>query len=410
MLIRLGRPLRPPRLEPWQRNLYTIVGAQTIGILGFGISIPFLPYYIQELGVTDLDQVAFWVGLINSVAPISLVLASPVWGMLADRFGRKPMLVRAMLAAGLMLTLMSVARSVPQLAALRIIQGTLTGTVPAATTLVASSTPRERAGFALGLLQTAIFTGNSLGPFVGGLVGAYLGYRMAFLAAGLLLASAGVVVLLLVREDFPATARTRQAGGLGLSVRTITRQPLLLTMLALLMLNNVGNTVTTPVLPLFVQTLVGDLKGASRATGFIMAAAAAANAVGAVGMGRTADRIGRRRALLTCLAVGCLVYFPQMLTRHPAQLLVLRVVTGLAMGAVVPIANALIAERTPRDRQGGVYGISASLNSLGRALGPMLGTVVVTHWWVGGVFPVTGILLGLGALMVALATRRGGRL
>src|SRR3990172_9238727 len=106
-------PLRarggPLQLEPWQRNLYTVVAAQMVAMIGFGIAQPFLPFYLQELGVESTSEVAFWVGLISSLQPICLALAAPVWGMLADRYGRKPMLVRAMIGGSIALGLAGLA-------------------------------------------------------------------------------------------------------------------------------------------------------------------------------------------------------------------------------------------------------------------------------------------------------------
>lgn len=393
------------RVEPWQRTLYTIVAAQIVAMVGFNISIPFLPFYIQELGVTEFDQVAFWVGFISASAPVTMALAAPVWGLLADRYGRKPMLVRSMLGAALMLGLMATVRSAPQLAILRIVQGALSGTVAAATTLVATTLPSARTSYGLGLLQTAIFASNSLGPLLGGLVGGAIGYRAAFVVSAVLLLLAGVLVLLLVHEDFTPAPRRRGGNALALTVRAIGGQPVLIAMLGLLMMNSLSMQVTNPVLPLYVQTMVASARAATAATGAIVGAMALSNALSAVSVGRWASRLGRRRVLLTCLVAGSLLCFPQMLTRHPAQLLVLRFLLGLAMGGVIPAANAVIAERAPAGQQGGIYGVSASLNALGRAVGPAVGTLVVTSLGIAGVFPVTGALLGLVAGMVALATR-----
>ncbi len=407
--MRIRRPFRRLlrlRVEPWQRTLYTIVVAETIAMLGFGISNPFLPFYIQELGVTDLAGVTFWVGLISSAAPILMALSMPVWGLLADRYGRKPMLVRAMIGGSLTIGLQAVVTSVPQLAALRITQGALTGTVTAATTLVATSVPRERCGVSLGLLQTAIFAGSSLGPSLGGVIGGTWGYRAAFAGSGALLAVAGLLVLRLVHEEFtPCLERERNGNALAANARAIAQEPVLLTMVALLTLTNLASAVASPVLPLYVETLVGSRQQASTATGMILGATALANAVGAVWIGRLAGRRGGRRLLLACMAVASLVSLPQMLTRSAAELLALRFILGLALGGVSPVANALIASHSPRGRQGGIYGISSSLNAMGQAVGPLLGTLVVTNWGLGAVFPVTGVLLAVVVGWLAVGTR-----
>jgi DHA1 family multidrug resistance protein-like MFS transporter len=393
-------------LEPWQRNLYAIVAAQTVAMIGFGIAQPFLPFYLQELGVETVDEVAFWVGLISSMQPIFMALSAPMWGLLADRYGRKPMLVRAMIGGSLTWGLAGLVGGPEQLAALRIMGGVFSGTVAAATTLVAVSTPRQHAGYSLGLLQTAIFSGNFLGPLVGGIIGSTLGYRAAFVLSGILLGAMGALVAVIVKETFVHPAPRQSKGNPVLEpLRSLAANRLLLTMVLLLMLHHMSVNVTSPVLPLYVQSLAPDLKQASAATGVIIGATALANALSSVWVGRSADRLGRRRVLIICLVMGALSYLPQGLTRRPWQLLALRVLTGFSMGGVTPTTNAAIAEAAPEGRQGGVYGMSASLNALGRAMGPVLGTIVVTNWSVAGVFPVTGFLLLAAAVFAALRTR-----
>jgi DHA1 family multidrug resistance protein-like MFS transporter len=289
---------------------------------------------------------------------------------------------------------------------LRILEGVLAGTVAASTTLVATTTPREHVGYALGLLQTAIFTGNFLGPLVGGVVGSTLGYRAAFLIAGALLFVTGILVIAVVKEDFVRPALQQRKGNpLITTLRNLVRDPVSSTMVMLLALNGMSITVTMPVLPLFVQTLTPDPRDAAAATGMILGATALANAVASVWIGRSADRIGRRRVLIGCVVAGGLSYLPQGLTHYVWQLLALRIVTGFAMGGISPVTNAIIAESAPEGTQGGIYGVSASLNAAARSIGPAIGTVVVTASGVAGVFPVTGALLLFVASLTAVRTR-----
>ena len=389
------------RPASWRRSLYTIVIAETLAMLGFNISLPFLPFYIQDLGVSDLNQVAFWVGLINSQSQVAMAVAAPIWGFLADRVGRKPMLVRAMIAGSIILTLLTVATTVQQVAALRILQGALTGTIAAATTLVASMVPREEAGYSLGLLQAGVFGGSWLGPSVGGFLGGSLGYQAAFMGSGVMLFLAALMVMFLVTEERTVPVRiARVRGSLNETTRSMFGQPMLLAMIALLMFNSLSNSISSPVLALFVQTLSGDIKGALTSTGLIMSVTALTNAAGALLIGRAGNRLGRRPALLACLGVAALSCFPQMWARLPWQLLVMRGVMGFALGALGPIANAGIAEHCPEGHQGGVYGISTSLNAFGGAVGPLLGTFVVTNWALAGVFPATSVCLAIMVLMV----------
>jgi len=185
----------------WKRNLYVIWVAELVAIAGFTVVIPFLPYYVQELGVTDLEQVEMWSGLLVTGQAITMAIFAPIWGSLADRYGRKLMVERAMFGGTILLGAMGLVRNVQQLAILRVLQGCVTGTVPAAITLVASSVPRQRAGYALGLLQMAIYSGASAGPLLGGLVADTFGYRAAFWVTAALLFTAGLSVFFLVEES-----------------------------------------------------------------------------------------------------------------------------------------------------------------------------------------------------------------
>ena len=186
----------------WQRNLAVLWIGELIAIAGFSVTLPFLPYYVQELGITQMDQVAFWSALVAASQAVTMALVAPVWGSLADRYGRKIMVVRAMFGGAIIIACMGFVGNVYQLVVLRAIQGFLTGTVPAATTLVASSTPPERRGFAIGLLQMAIYLGGSVGPLIGGLIADSMGYRPTFWVTGALLLTAGILVSALVREEF----------------------------------------------------------------------------------------------------------------------------------------------------------------------------------------------------------------
>jgi len=166
-------------MQTWQRNLYILWVAELVAIAGFTVVLPFLPYYVQDLGVTEPEQVEFWSGLLFASHAIAMAIFSLIWGSVADRYGRKMMVERAMFGGAVVMGAMGFVQNVQQLVLLRGLQGCLTDTI-AATTLVASSVPRQRSGHALGLLQMAVYSGASAGPLLGGLVADHFGYRAAF--------------------------------------------------------------------------------------------------------------------------------------------------------------------------------------------------------------------------------------
>ncbi|HIE37535.1 MAG TPA: MFS transporter, partial [Anaerolineae bacterium] len=251
----------------WRRNLWIIWFAELTSIVGFTVVIPILPLYVQELGVSDPDAVTFWAGLIFSAHAVAMAVMAPVWGTLADRYGRKLMVERAMFGGAVIIGLMGMARTVQQLALLRMFQGMLTGTVTAATTLVASTAPRERSGYALGMLQMGIYAGASVGPLLGGLITDTMGFRAAFWTTGGLLLTGGLLVALLVREEFQPAPRSARRGWRALreSLSPVLSSRPLLSAFGVRLMMRTASRLLGPTLPLFVQALAPTGRAATLA-------------------------------------------------------------------------------------------------------------------------------------------------
>jgi DHA1 family multidrug resistance protein-like MFS transporter len=394
----------------WKRNLAAIWFAELTSIVGFAIAIPIMPFYVQELGVTDPDAVKFWAGLITTVHPITMAIMAPIWGTLADRYGRKVMLVRAMLGGAVVLGLMGVATAVYQLVILRAIQGMLTGTVTAANTLVASTTPRERSGSALGFLQMGIYAGASLGPVVGGVVSDALGTRAAFFTTSGLLLTGGLLVALFVRENFEPTTSTESSWRAVIrGFQAVAATPALLSALGIRLMMRMAGRLPGPNLSLFVEELVPAGRAATLA-GLVWGGNAAAAAVGAVLLGWASDRIGRRRVLLACGVASALIYVPQFFVVNVTQLALLQGGAGFAMGGILATLSATLATFSPEGRQGVVYGVDASVVSAANALAPALGTALAIGWDVRAPFLGSAVVFAVGSAVTArLLPRAQGR-
>jgi len=391
--------------KPWQRNLAVISLAELIAISGFSVFMPFMPYYVQELGVTRLEEVEFWSGLLLTSQAVTMAAVAPLWGLLADRYGRKIMVVRAMFGGSVVIALMGLANSVGQLVVLRAIQGVLTGTVPAATTLVASGTPPERRGYALGLLQMAIYSGASVGPMLGGLIADHVGYQATFWVTGALLFSAGVLVSALVHEEFtsPEKSDSRKKSHLWDGLVMVLRTRALVSVFAISVLMRMGMRVVGPMLPLFVQEIAAAGTKVASLTGAIEGAGAAAAAVAAVVLGRISDRLGYRRILLICGVVACALFGAMAAVQTPTQLLILRALGGAAMGGIVASTSALQARLVPKDRFGAVYGVDTSVVAVANAAAPMIGAVLAASYGLPSVFLGAAALYGVATLVVSVA-------
>jgi DHA1 family multidrug resistance protein-like MFS transporter len=391
---------------PWRRTFLTLCAAQAMAMLAFGMALPFLPLYIQELGIADPRDAARWAGVMSAAGMVVMATVAPVWGALADRHGRKSMVVRALFGGGLTVALMSFARSPGQLFVLRTIQGVFSGTVSATRTLVASVAPAAELGFALGTMQTAAFIGTSIGPLLGGLIADRFGYSIAFALTGVLLVGSGIAVFLLVHESFtpPVPQPASAHGGLLGSLRLILDVPGLAALIGTLFFVQAGMGAVGPILPLFVQSLLPPgAPSVASLSGLILGATAVTSAVAAGVAGRLGDRLGHERILAVCAIGGGLLYFPQALVTSAWQLLILRAFLGIFTGGLFPGVMAIIALRSPASRRGWVFGVTATATALGNAVGPLASAWVAGAFGLRAAFLFTATALTAAGVWVALA-------
>jgi MFS transporter, DHA1 family, multidrug resistance protein len=386
----------------WQRNLYALWIAQTLTIVGFSLRSPFLPFFIEDLGAQSFESQAIWAGVINAGGAAVMAISAPLWGMVSDRYGRKPMVLRAMLAGSFTIGLMSLATSPWHLLILRFFEGAFTGTVTASMTLVASTTPKERMGFGLGLMQMAVFSGASVGPLFGGILADQIGYRSTFVVAGACLFISAIIVLTQVRENF--TRPVRAAGPEDASrekLSTLLLGSAMLAMIAVMFVLRIASSAIQPIMPLYVQKLAGNTGSVATLSGITLGIAGLTSAIASVTLGRLADRIGQRPVLLVCAIGVGLLYLPQTIAQTTTQLIILQGLFGIAAGGVLPSANAIVANLTPAERRGAVYGFTAAATSLGGFLGPLGGSSLAAAVDIRYVFLVSGLLmLGTGLWVI----------
>jgi len=377
--------------------------AELLAIAGFSVAFPFLPYYIQELGISGEGQVALWSGVIIAAQGVTMTVFSPIWGALADRYGRKLMVERAMFGGALILSAMALVTNVQQLVVLRALQGVFTGTVAAATTLVAASTPRDRAGYALGLLQMAVWIGASVGPLLGGLIADALSYRAVFWVTGALLLVSGLMVWRFVHEDFTPPPRDQKARGGGYieGFRIVLATAGMLALFASRIAVRVGSSLTTPTLPLFIQSLVPPDARVATITGLISGAAAATGALSSVLLGRASDRRGYRPVLIVSLVITAVLFVPHYFVTDAWQLLILQALVGFSLGGVVASYSTALANLSPEGRQGAVYGIDTSVISAASALAPLIGASLAAAYGLRLPFLLSAVAIGFSAVLVA---------
>ena len=398
-------PARPDRDHPisWKRTLYALWFAQLLAIVGFSLRVPFLPFFLEELGTESTGAQALWAGLINAGGAGVMAISAPFWGIVADRYGRKPMVLRSMFAATVTIALMGFATAPWHLLSLRFIEGAFSGTVTASTALVASTAPKERTGFALGMIQTAVFSGASLGPLIGGVLAAQFGYRPTFWVASGMMLTGGMIVLFLVQERFqPQVQDDRTTRGFRANFDVLAGR-VMLTMVLVMLVIRLAASAVQPILPLFVETLSNaDVGDQAALAGLILGVAGLTSAISSVILGRLGDRLGHRRILFWCALAGGLLYLPMLAVQTAWQLAVLQALFGVAAGGLIPSANAIVVNVTAPERRGVVFGLMAGSASLGGFFGPLAGAGLAAGFGFGVAFFSTGVALLLLALAIYL--------
>lgn len=390
-------------------TLLAVAANQFLSQVAFGVAIPFLPFYVRELGMTDPTRALVLAGAVGSAPYFTMAVMAPIWGALADRFGRKLMLLRVAVGGTLIVGGMGFAANVLQLFLLRLAQGGFTGSLSAGAALVAAATPRERAGRNLGLVQAAVQTGNMAGPSLGGLLIMALGLRQVFLVAAVILVASGVAVALFAHEPArPAAALTvgaSEPGGSGRPARFHLRPRIWQLLTTVVGVQFAASALFAP-LPLFAEELrrPGD-SPAQVIAGFALGLAAIFAAVSAPVAGRLIDRVGPTRVMGASLLLSAVAIAAEGGATAVWQMLALQAVVGVGTGGQLASLSVLTKDQAPAGSEGRVFGLAATAQALGFALGPITGSAVAAAWGLRMVFPLCSVVLVAVALVVRA---RGG--
>lgn len=392
---------------PWRRNLAVCMFGSFTTIVAMTLLLPFLPLYVEQLGVKEHAAIVQWSGAAYGATFLTAALVAPLWGRLADLYGRKLMLIRASLGMAVAMALIGVAQDVWQLVGLRLLAGFLGGYASGSMLLVATQTPKARAGWALGTMSSAIMAGNLVGPLVGGVLPPLIGIRATFFAAGAVIFVAFIATAVLIRE----APRPRDAKGkpVGAGWAAIPDKGPVTAMFITGMLLMLANMSIEPIITVYVATLVRDAAQVTLVAGVVMSAAALGSILSAARLGRLADRIGHWNVIVACLAVSALLLVPQAFVTAAWQLVVLRFLMGLSLGGLLPCIAAVIRHNVPEAAAGQMLGWSVSAQYVGQVAGPLLGGYVGGHIGMPAVFIGTCVLMAAGALGNAWVRSRARR-
>ncbi len=390
-----------------------MVAVQVLMMLGYSQSNPLLPLFLEkDLGLSRGRLLELWAGLIAAASFLTGAIFSPIWGDLADRYGRRIMVLRSTSAVAFFSILTVFVTQPYQLLGIRLAMGCLSGFNATAVALLASVTPPNRLGYALGLLTSGQVIGGIIGPLAGGMIGGLLGYRAAFGSTSVLCFMAFLLAATMVKEApaRPEARQPRQAEpSLFGGILVLARSPDLAPMFVVLLVTTLAIGSITPVLAIFVGELNVPASAVPTVAGLAFSVAGIGGAITAPVAGRLADRIGYRPVLVACMAGAALIFVPHALAKTAEHLIAVRLALGLFSGCIIPIANTLVGHLAPPGRQSAAYGLTFSATSLGSFMGPLVGGMVAGAWGIRSVFLVTAALIGLNIFWVVLRVRTPGQ-
>ncbi len=397
-------------MERWRLNLAVLWIGQFLTLSGMTMIIPFLSLYLKdELGIQDPHALAWWASVIYAGTFLTGFIVQPIWGNLADRYGRKIMLIRSGLGIAIILFLMGIVTDAWQLLILRILNGVVGGFIPASTALMSASTPRERMGFAMGTLQSGGMAGAILGPFMGGLLAEWIGYRPIFFITGGLMLLASVLVWWIVHESFDRNVGKKNT---NISLAQSFRQLMQIKQIPALYGVSAGIQIafnsSLVLIPLFVSELHGAVLLAFFA-GLVGSVTGFSNMVSSPLLGKWSDRHGHVKVLIICLLGAALSFIPQFFVDNVWQLLICRFILGWFMGGLAPTVNALLRNYTPNGMESRAFGFNSSAFSLGNMIGPLSGGALAGVIGIRGIFLFASVLLLINALWAWLSLTESGQ-
>ncbi|SEC54612.1 MFS transporter [Paenibacillus sp. GP183] len=374
----------------WKRNLITLwIGVFFCG-MAYTISIPFLPIFLHnDLGINN--GLEAWSGITFGITFLASALISPFWGSLADKYGRKPMLIRSGFSLSVLYFVSFFVHDPYVFLFVRILQGLLAGYVPASIALIATNTPEKQVGYALGVMSTASAAGSVIGPLIGGFVSHLAGNREAFLVSGFVVLIAAFIGLFGAKEKNFNRAAVRSGVLDDLKSAAHNRPFMILLVITMLVATSV--MILEPLITIYVLQLGGSRSNATLNSGIIFSAVGIATVIAAPLWGKLGQKIRYSKTLYIGLLGGGIGSLLQLVTPHLLGFGIMRFSYGLFFAAVYPALSALIVKYTEPSFRGRAFSLNQSATQLGTMGGPIIGGFL--GGWIGIplVFVINGLML-----------------
>ncbi|MBI5020009.1 MAG: MFS transporter [Ignavibacteriales bacterium] len=361
--------------------------------------VPFLPFYIRQLGVTDQTELARWSGLVFAGPFFTAFIATPIWGSMGDKYGKKAMVVRAIIGLGVSQVLIGFSQNVYHLLFFRLLQGAISGFIAATLALISSSTPRERIGYALGLLQSANAGGTMLGPAIGGFLADIMGYREIFFITASLCFIGGFVIARFVR-DVPQSEEIDSKSSVVQNIKFMFRHKQLRTIAVVIVISQIAALMIEPLFALFIESFKTTTKYISTLTGFTIAISGVFMVISSPWWGKRNDLFGFKKNIIYALSGTGVTYALHMIVPNLFSLMFLRAGMGFVRGGILHTLYSMTNHFSPDNRKSGMIGIASSLTVFGNMIGPLLGGWVAGNWGIQSVFIINSFLFLICASII----------
>lgn len=389
-------------METWKRTVY--ISLVCVFCIAFGVSqlAPILPLYFHDLGVQTPEAMSLWSGLATGATYIIVCIAAPFWGRIADKRGRKITLIRSSFGMALCNILIAFQTTPEGVVLIRLIQGLVSGFYSASITLIASESPIERTGWALGLLASANLAGSLIGPLLGGYIADTVGIRNDFIIVGIIMSLAGLLAAVFIHEDYKPKANVEK-----LSISKLKEQiPEFNSVIALCVASFIYAICIMslqPVISVYIKGIVpSDTENLAFIAGAVFSAMGIAQLMSSSPLGKLVDKIGPRKVLVISLIYVGILNIPQAYVSDVYQLAIIRFLQGFGLGGMLPALNTYLSSKTPREFTGQVFSYNQSCLFFGYFLGSIGGASLMawlgftTLFWVsGGLFIISALWIGL---------------
>ena len=388
-------------METWKRTVY--ISLVCVFCTAFGVSqlAPILPLYFHDLGIQTPESMSLWSGLAAGATYIIVCLAAPFWGRVADKKGRKITLIRSSFGMALCNILIAFQTTPEGVVLIRLVQGLVSGFYSASITLIASESPIERTGWALGLLASANLAGSLIGPLLGGYIADTVGIRNDFIIVGALMGLAGVLATIFIHENYVPQPNPEK-----LSIRKLKEQiPEFNSIVALCVASFIYAICIMslqPVISVYIKGIVpSDTENLAFIAGAVFSAMGIAQLMSSSPLGKLVDKIGPRKVLVVSLIYVGILNIPQAYVSDVYQLAIIRFLQGFGLGGMLPALNTYLSSKTPREFTGQVFSYNQSCLFFGYFLGSVGGASLMawlgftTLFWVsGGLFIISALWIG----------------